>query len=263
MKLVFAEDDPDVSRSVTALLTRSHYSVDPVYYGNDALTYLTDGDYDACIMDIMMPGMNGDDVVRKARAAGSQVPVIMLTAMGEVEDRINGLDAGADDYLAKPFDGGELLARIRALLRRHESYSPDIVTYGDLTLNRSTFALSCHGKSVVPDSVPEVAVSPAAASLSADFTLMPSAPASAVLSAAAAAPLSAVVTLVPSAPASAVLSAAVTVSVVTVSLSADVTFVPSAPVTAVLSAAVASVSSAAALLSSSENSVLSPAFTAE
>lgn len=148
MKLLFAEDDPDVSRSVTALLTRSHYSVDPVYNGNDALTYLTDGDYDACIMDIMMPGMNGDEVVRKARTAGSQVPVIMLTAMGEVEDRINGLDAGADDYLAKPFDGGELLARIRALLRRHESYSPDIVTYGDLTLNRSTFALSCHEKSV-------------------------------------------------------------------------------------------------------------------
>lgn len=148
MKLLFAEDDPDVSRSVTALLTRSHYSVDPVYNGNDALTYLTDGDYDACIMDIMMPGMNGDEVVRKARAAGSQVPVIMLTAMGEVEDRINGLDAGADDYLAKPFDGGELLARIRALLRRHESYSPDIVTYGDLSLNRGTFALSCHGKSV-------------------------------------------------------------------------------------------------------------------
>ena len=148
MKLLFAEDDPDVSRSVTALLTRSHYSVDPVYNGNDALTYLTDGDYDACIMDIMMPGMNGDEVVRKARGAGSQVPVIMLTAMGEVEDRINGLDAGADDYLAKPFDGGELLARIRALLRRHESYSPDIVTYGDLTLNRSTFALSCHEKSV-------------------------------------------------------------------------------------------------------------------
>ena len=148
MKLLFAEDDPDVSRSVTALLTRSHYSVDPVYNGNDALTYLTGGDYDACIIDIMMPGMNGDEVVRKARAAGSQVPVIMLTAMGEVEDRINGLDAGADDYLAKPFDGGELLARIRALLRRHESYSPDVVTYGDLTLNRSTFALSCHGKSV-------------------------------------------------------------------------------------------------------------------
>ena len=148
MKLLFAEDDPDVSRSVTALLTRSHYSVDPVSNGYDALTYLTGGDYDACIMDIMMPGMNGDEVVRKARAAGSQVPVIMLTAMGEVEDRINGLDAGADDYLAKPFDGGELLARIRALLRRHESYSPDIVTYGDLTLNRSTFALSCHGKSV-------------------------------------------------------------------------------------------------------------------
>lgn len=148
MKLLFAEDDPDVSRSVTALLTRSHYSVDPVSNGYDALTYLTGGDYDACIMDIMMPGMNGDEVVRKARAAGSQVPVIMLTAMSEVEDRINGLDAGADDYLAKPFDGGELLARIRALLHRHESYSPDVVTYGDLMLNRSTFALSCHEKSV-------------------------------------------------------------------------------------------------------------------
>ena len=118
MKLLFAEDDPDVSRSVTALLTRSHYSVDPVSNGYDALTYLTGGDYDACIMDIMMPGMNGDEVVRKARAAGSQVPVIMLTAMGEVEDRINGLDAGADDYLAKPFGMMEMVSRIRAVLRR-------------------------------------------------------------------------------------------------------------------------------------------------
>ena len=148
MKLLFAEDDPDVSRSVTALLTRSHYSVDPVYNGNDALTYLTEGDYDAAILDIMMPGMNGDEVVRKARAAGCQVPVIMLTAMGEIDDRISGLDAGADDYLTKPFDGGELLARIRALLRRHETYAPDVVTFGDLSLNRSTFTLSC-GKETV------------------------------------------------------------------------------------------------------------------
>ncbi len=148
MKLLFAEDDPDVSRSVTALLTRSHYSVDPVYNGNDALTYLTEGDYDAAIMDIMMPGMNGDEVVRKARAAGCQIPVIMLTAMGEIDDRISGLDAGADDYLTKPFDGGELLARIRALLRRHESYAPDVVTFGDLSLNRSTFLLSCGKENV-------------------------------------------------------------------------------------------------------------------
>ena len=148
MKLLFAEDDPDISRSVTALLTRSHYSVDPVYNGNDALDYLTAGDYDAAVLDIMMPGMNGDEVVRKARAAGCRIPIIMLTAMGEIEDRIDGLDAGADDYLTKPFDGGELLARIRALLRRHEAYAPNSISFADLTLGRASCTLSCGKKKV-------------------------------------------------------------------------------------------------------------------
>lgn len=148
MKLLFAEDDRDVSRAVTVLLERSNYTVDPVYNGDDALTYLTGGDYDAAILDVMMPGRSGLQVVREARAQGVGIPILLLTAMDEVDDRINGLDAGADDYLPKPFAGGELLARVRALLRRREQFVPDLLTFGDLTLDRGNYRLSCGGNSV-------------------------------------------------------------------------------------------------------------------
>ena len=148
MKLLFAEDNMDISRAVVTLLERSHYTVDPVYNGNDALTYLLGGDYDAAVLDIMMPGKSGLEVVREARSQGVRIPIMMLTAMDEVDDRINGLDAGADDYLPKPFAGGELLARVRALLRRTESYTPDTVTCGDLSLDRNSYRLICGGKSV-------------------------------------------------------------------------------------------------------------------
>lgn len=140
---LIAEDDRDISRAVSALLERNHYSVDVVYNGKDALDYMLAGDYDAAILDIMMPGMDGLEVVKRLRKAGIYSPVIMLTAMGEIEDRITGLDAGADDYLAKPFDGGELLARVRALLRRTGNFTPDIQTYQDLRLDRNNFKLSC------------------------------------------------------------------------------------------------------------------------
>ena len=148
MKLLFAEDDLDVSKAVVTLLERSHYTVDPVYNGNDALDYLISGDYDAAVLDIMMPGKSGITVVREARQKGVGVPIMMLTAMDEVDDRINGLDAGADDYLAKPFAGGELLARIRALLRRTESYTPDLMTYGDISLDTAGYRLLCGEQSV-------------------------------------------------------------------------------------------------------------------
>lgn len=148
MKILFAEDDRDVSKAVVTLLERSHYTVDAVYNGEDALTYLIQGDYDAAVLDVMMPGKNGLEVVREARRNGVHIPIMMLTAMDEVDDRINGLDAGADDYLPKPFAGGEFLARVRALLRRTEHFTPEHLTYGDITLNRSSYRLSCGEKSV-------------------------------------------------------------------------------------------------------------------
>lgn len=148
MKLLLAEDDRDVSKAVSALLRRSSYTVDQVYNGTDALDYLLGGDYDGAILDIMMPGKSGLEVVREARNQGIRIPIMMLTAMDEVDDRINGLDAGADDYLPKPFAGGELLARVRALLRRSESYTPDLLTYGDLTLDKSGYRLICGNQSV-------------------------------------------------------------------------------------------------------------------
>lgn len=148
MKILFAEDNRDVSKAVVTLLQRNNYTVDAVYDGDDALTYLLEGDYDAAVLDIMMPGKSGLEVVRMARERGVRIPVMMLTAMDEVDDRINGLDAGADDYLPKPFAGGELLARVRALLRRTEHYTPDCVTFEDLTLDKASYRLSCGDQSV-------------------------------------------------------------------------------------------------------------------
>lgn len=148
MKILFAEDDKDVSRAVTVLLQRNHFTVDPVYNGRDALDCLTGGEYDAAILDIMMPGIDGREVVRKARAKGVQIPIMMLTAMGEVEDRVDGLEAGADDYLPKPFDSRELVARLRTLLRRSSSYTPDILRFKDLSLNCSNYTLTCADQSV-------------------------------------------------------------------------------------------------------------------
>jgi len=148
MKVLFAEDDRDVSKAVTHLLQRNNYTVDPVYNGRDALDYLTGGDYDAAILDIMMPGMDGREVLKKAREKGIHIPVMLLTAMGEIEDRVSGLDAGADDYLPKPFAGSELLARLRAILRRAENYTPNEIAYMDLTLNCGNFRLQC-GKEFV------------------------------------------------------------------------------------------------------------------
>ena len=143
MRLLFAEDDKDLSRAITALLTRSNYSVDPVYNGRDALDYALSGANDGIILDVMMPGMDGMEVIRRVRQAGVGTPCIMLTAKDAVSDRIEGLDAGADDYLPKPFAAGELMARLRALLRRRGEFGGDELSFGDLTLNRGSYTLSC------------------------------------------------------------------------------------------------------------------------
>ena len=148
MRLLFAEDDRDLSAAVKTLLERSGYVVDAVYDGAEAVDYTAAENYDGIIMDWMMPEMDGVEALRKIRASGSTIPCMLLTARDAVEDRVTGLDAGADDYLPKPFNGGELLARVRAMLRRRESYVPDTLRFEDLTLDKGNCELACGGSSV-------------------------------------------------------------------------------------------------------------------
>ena len=147
MRILLAEDDRDLCRAVKALLERSGYTVDAVDNGADALDYAADTAYDGIVLDWMMPELDGVEALRRMRGQGISVPCLLLTARDAVEDRVTGLDAGADDYLPKPFDAGELLARVRAMLRRRDSYVPDLVTCGDLTLDKGSCELRCgaHG----------------------------------------------------------------------------------------------------------------------
>lgn len=149
MRLLYAEDEPGMSEAVVDILTYHKYMVDAVFDGNTALEYARAEKYDGIILDIMMPGKNGLEVLEQLRKEGCRVPVLLLSAKGEVEDRIAGLDLGADDYLPKPFAMGELLARIRAMLRRREEFTPDVLTCGNVSLNQQNFELSANGVSVV------------------------------------------------------------------------------------------------------------------
>ena len=143
MKLLFAEDDRDLCRAVKAMLERSGYSVDVVYDGADAVDYALCGDYDGLILDWMMPKKSGVEVLRTLRDRGVETPCLMLTARDAVDDRVEGLDAGADDYLSKPFHAKELLARVRAILRRRSAYHPDLLHFSNFTLDRSCMELRC------------------------------------------------------------------------------------------------------------------------
>lgn len=142
MRLLLAEDERSLSRAVTVLLRKNHYEVDPVYDGVEALDYLSTGNYDGAILDIMMPAADGMEVLRRLRAGGSRLPVLLLTAKGEVEDKVLGLDSGANDYLTKPFAAQELLARIRAMTRDHTAQATSRLQVGNVTLDRATFQLS-------------------------------------------------------------------------------------------------------------------------
>lgn len=142
MRLLLAEDEEELSSALATVLKHNNYSVDVVDNGQDALDYLLEGCYDGAILDIMMPRMDGVTVVRKLRASGSSLPVLMLTAKAQIDDRVEGLDAGADDYLTKPFSMKELLARIRAMTRRQGVATDAILTLGNISLNRSTYELS-------------------------------------------------------------------------------------------------------------------------
>lgn len=142
MRLLLAEDEKELSKALCAILKHNNYSVDPVFNGQDALDYGMDENYDGIILDLMMPKKNGLEVLRELREAGISTPVLILTAKAQLEDKILGLDTGADDYLTKPFATGELLARIRAMTRRKTEFTPNKLTIGNLTLNRETFELS-------------------------------------------------------------------------------------------------------------------------
>lgn len=142
MKLLYAEDEPALSEAVVDYLTYHNYIVDAVYDGAEAYDYAISGEYDGIILDIMMPKLDGLEVLSALRRNGCKTPVLLLTAKTQVEDRILGLDSGADDYLSKPFDMGELIARVRAMLRRREEFHPDLLQFGDLTLNMQSAEIS-------------------------------------------------------------------------------------------------------------------------
>lgn len=141
MRILLAEDERSLSRALVALLERSNYSADAVYDGEEALAYLEAGNYDALILDIMMPKLDGLTVLRRLREQGNAIPVLMLTAKSEVSDKVLGLDSGANDYLTKPFSTQELMARIRAMTRGQTGQMSSRITFGNITLDQATFEL--------------------------------------------------------------------------------------------------------------------------
>lgn len=145
MRLLVAEDDEKLLKTLTRLFEMNHYLIDGVDNGRDALDFALTGEYDGLVLDIMMPGMDGISVLKAVRERGITTPALFLTAKTEVYQRVEGLDAGADDYLPKPFSTAELLARVRAMLRRKDNFTPDVLCFGALTLNRSTYEL-CFGE---------------------------------------------------------------------------------------------------------------------
>lgn len=142
MRILLAEDERSLSRALVALLERSNYSADAVYDGEEALAYLEAGNYDALILDIMMPKVDGLTVLRRLREKGNPIPVLLLTAKSEVSDKVLGLDTGANDYLTKPFSTQELMARIRAMTRTQTGQVSSRITFGNITLDQATFELS-------------------------------------------------------------------------------------------------------------------------
>lgn len=142
MRLLLAEDELALSRAITAILKKNNYEVDAVYDGEAALDWLAANNYDGAILDIMMPKLDGISVLKRVRAGGSSLPILILTAKSEVDDKVIGLDAGANDYLTKPFAAKELLARIRAMTRAQSAQNSSEMRMGNIRLNRATFELS-------------------------------------------------------------------------------------------------------------------------
>ena len=154
MKLLVVEDEVALAEALSEILNRNKYAVDTVYDGEDGLDYALTGIYDCIILDVMLPKRDGFEVVQELRRQKMSTPVLLLTARSDTEDKIHGLDCGADDYLTKPFVSGELLARVRSLTRRRGEVVTDAFTFGDISLNKSTFSLS-RGNDVVKLSLKE------------------------------------------------------------------------------------------------------------
>ena len=146
MKLLVVEDDPRLLKTLLHIFQKNRFSADGVPNGEEALSHGRTGEYDGIVLDIMMPGMDGLRVLQCLRREGIETPALFLTARAEVSQRVEGLDSGADDYLPKPFSTAELLARVRAMLRRKDTYLPDLLSLGQVTLNRSTYQLLCQGR---------------------------------------------------------------------------------------------------------------------
>jgi len=142
MRLLLAEDEISLSKALTAILSKNNFSVDAVYDGMDAVDYLMKGDYDCAILDVMMPKLNGFEVLKHIRKNGITIPVMMLTAKSQIDDKVEGLDLGANDYLTKPFESRELLARLRAITRTYTNTADNELKYGNVSLNRATCELT-------------------------------------------------------------------------------------------------------------------------
>ena len=142
MRLLLAEDEKALSKALATILERSNYSVDTVYDGEAALEYLAADNYDGVILDIMMPKKDGITVLKELRSRGSKIPVLILTAKSEVDDKVLGLDSGANDYLTKPFHSRELLARIRTMTRAQSSQTSSVLQMGNITMDQRTYELS-------------------------------------------------------------------------------------------------------------------------
>ena len=147
MQVLIVEDEVRLAKALKEILSKEKYMADVVHDGDTAWEYLTSGIYDAVVLDVMIPGIDGISLAKKVREAKMDVPIIMLTARTGIRDRVTGLDAGADDYLTKPFAPSELLARIRAITRRQGEVITDTLTFGDLTLDLATNQLSCGSRS--------------------------------------------------------------------------------------------------------------------
>lgn len=143
MRILLAEDEKRMAAALAAILRQEQYEVDVAEDGISALAALESGAYDIAVLDVMMPGMNGFETARRARSEGVRIPILMLTARSQLEDKVEGLDSGADDYLTKPFESRELLARIRALGRRSTGFPDGILRFGDLSLDSSRAVLRC------------------------------------------------------------------------------------------------------------------------
>lgn len=149
MKVLIVDDEKQLANAIVEILKKKNIDADAVYDGEDGYAYAMTGIYDVVVLDIMLPKLNGLEVLARLRKQNFSTPVIMLSAKSETEDKIEGLEIGADDYLTKPFDTGELLARLKALTRRKQDFTGDVLTFGDIELNKNTCSLSKGKRSIV------------------------------------------------------------------------------------------------------------------